>query len=105
MKGDERYDINVAALAGHTPGPWTDEYSLIVTADEKHVIASGVEWDEGGARGIDAPLIAAAPDLLAAYQFQARRIKELEAENKQLERALGIANSRAALKGETNEPG
>lgn len=63
-------------MAGqHTPGPWTvvrNDFadSCIASADGKHVVCMGHDYDECGmiVNPCDVPLIAAAPDLLAALK-------------------------------------
>ena len=55
--------MNTEQFTGHTPGPWTNEY------DEElgeHTIESHDGMIAQRVLGVDADLIAAAPDLLAA---------------------------------------
>ena len=88
----------VKACEGHTPGPWTDDICTFGPDGKPVPIMCCTEeallygWGEKESRA-NARLIAAAPDLLALAESQARRIAELEAT---LRETIGYVESLAA---------
>ncbi len=78
--------IDLTQFEGHTPGPWgfTGTSYVITVADE---LAIGVIVDPK-----DGPLIAAAPDLLAAYKAALARAEEAE---RQRDEAIATSDARA----------